>query len=313
MQVRVGSIRPISKLIDKHSWSDGIAAAGDLYFRFGDTLHPEIDDIDCWYQFNLYNPYRPDNRMDRTQAYRKIQASGRPVIVWEEGSFRQLPQYKKFGWHTYLNTGEFNNHDVDDQRWLKISAANNLHISDWESPGHEILIMGQIEFDSALISMYDSGYHSFNHWVESVIAQIRFYTDRPVRVRPHPRAARSFESIVAGLDRQYRNVHVSNNLIGRTAVSGGTGLYLDLARAWCVVTYTSNSAVEAICEGVPVFAMSPESIAWPVAHHDLADIEYLDYGIDTTDWFHRVAYTMWCAEEIAAGETWAHLKSVYFK
>jgi hypothetical protein len=313
MQVLVGSIRPISKLIGKRAWADGVAAVGDIYYRFGDTLHPDIDDVDCWYQFNLYNPYRPDNRQDRTTAYRKIQSSGKPVIVWEEGSFRRLPQYKKFGWHTYLNTGEFNNHDVDDQRWREISQANNLHIHDWESPGDEILIMGQIDFDSALISMYDDGYHSFNHWVETMIARVRFYTDRPIRIRPHPLAAKSFVGIADRFNSKYKNVSVSDNLVGRTAVSGGAGLYLDLARAWCVITYTSNSAVEAVCEGVPVFAMSPENITWDVAHHDLADIEHLDYGIDTTCWFHRVAYTMWCPEEIAAGKTWAHLKSVYFK
>ena len=313
MQVRVGSIRPISKLIDKHSWAEGIAAVGDLYFRFGNTLHPEIDDIDCWYQFNLYNPYRPDNRLDRTRAYRMVRASGRPVIVWEEGSFRQLPQYKKFGWHTYLATGNFNNHEVDDQRWRKISAVNNLHIHDWESPGHEILIMGQMDFDSALISMYDAGYDSFGQWVETMISRIRRYTDRPIRIRPHPRSAKDFKSTAHKFNEQYHDVSLSDNLVGRTSVSGGAGLYLDLARAWCVITYTSNSAVEAVCEGVPVFAMSPENIAWDVAHHDLADIEHLDYSIDTSRWLHRVAYTMWCPKEIASGETWAHLKPVYFK
>lgn len=313
MQVLVGSIRPAAKLFDKRAWADGIISQNDKYYRFNDTQDPDIDDVDCWFQFNLYNPYHPDNRQDRTAAYRKIQASGKPVIVWEEGSFRQLPQYKKFGWHTYLNTGEFNNHAVDDQRWQKISRANNLHINDWQSPGDEILIMGQMEFDSALISMYDAGYTNFNHWVESLIAQIRFYTDRPIRVRPHPRETRGFEKIASWLDRRYHDVSISDNHAGCTDVSGGAGLYLDLARAWCVITYTSNSAVEAICEGIPVFAMSPESIAWPVAHHDLADIEHLDYGIDTTSWFHRMAWTMWCLEEISAGETWAHLKPVYFR
>lgn len=313
MKVTVGSLRPISRYITKTCWHRGIEALGDVYHRFQDVMSPGVEDVDCWYQFNLFNPYRPMTRIGRMISYRKILASGKPMLVWEEGSFRQLPQYKKIGWNTYLNTGDFNNQDVDGSRWLRLYRRHGLRVLDWESPGHEILIMGQVEFDSALISLYDAGYLSFNDWVDATIGEIRKHSDRPIRVRPHPKEAKALGAVIAELDQKHGKVAVSENLVGQTMYSGGVGLYLDLAQAHCVVTYTSNSAVEAVCEGIPVFAMSPENMAWDVAHHDLADIENLDYSIDTTQWCHRVAYTMWSPEEIEAGETWAHLKPVYFK
>ena len=86
----------------------------------------------------------------------------------------------------------------------------------------------------------------------------------------------------------------------------------DLKRAYCVVTYNSLSAVEAVVRGIPVIATNNMSMVWPIAHKDFSQIEALNYNIDLQDWQNKIAYTMWNREEVKGGETWAHLKPVYF-
>jgi hypothetical protein len=90
-------------------------------------------------------------------------------------------------------------------------------------------------------------------------------------------------------------------------------LYADLEKAYCVITFNSNSAVESLCEGIPIFALDAGSAAYDVAHHNLSQIENLNYNIDITNWCNKISYTVWSTEEVARGETWSHLKPVYFK
>jgi hypothetical protein len=311
MKVRMGSIRPIARLIGKRVWDEGVWALGDDYYRFSNVTESALDDMDCYFQFNMFNPYR-ENKIERIAAYRYIMASQKPFLVWEEGNFRQYPQYKKIGWWSYQRSGRFNNGIVDTDRWQRIVSNTSIDIKPWASPGDEIVIMGQLNFDSALMSLYDAGYYTFSEWVEHTIAEIRKYTDRRVCIRPHPLDKKSYARSETRLNKQYKNVYVSKNFAGKTAVSGGAGLAEDLAKSWAVVTYTSNSAVEAVCAGVPVFAQHPDSVVWDIAHHNIADIENLNYNIEVYSWCHQVAYTMWTSEEIRKGETWAHLKPVYF-
>jgi hypothetical protein len=312
MKVTVGSLRPICKLLGKRIWDEGVWANGDEYYRVGYINDELLADVDCFFQFNIFNPYR-ENRLDRAACYRYILNSQKPYLVWEEGNFRQYPQYKKFGWWSYQASGRFNNQFVDAVRWRRMRRATGVVVKDWHSPGSEILIMGQLDLDSALIPMYDSGIMEFKQWVEQTIAEIRKHTDRTICVRPHPLDTKNYLSSVKSWNNTYQNVYISSNYEGKNKLNGGSGLYADLAKSYCVVTYNSNSIIEAVCAGVPVFALSQDSSAWDIAHHSLDGIENLDYSIDVTYWCHQIAYTLWTKEEVRKGETWAHLKPVYFK
>lgn len=312
MKVTIGSLRPISKLVAKRAWDEGAWANGDEYYRMGYVDSAELLDVDCFFQFNIFNPYK-ENRLDRVACYRYIINSQKPYIVWEEGNFRQYPEYKKFGWWSYQSSGRFNNQYVDSIRWKLMQESTGVAVKDWHSPGSEILIMGQLDLDSALIPMYDSGIMSFSQWVEQTICKIREHSDRVICVRPHPLDTQHYEKHVQLWNRAYQNVYLSNNYEGKTKLSGGLGLAADLSKSYCVVTYNSNSAVEAVCAGIPVFALNQDSSVWDISHHTLDQIENLNYSIDVTQWCHRIAYTLWTAEEVRRGETWAHLKPVYFK
>jgi len=304
MKVLMGGIPPASRS-DRH-WIDGIFSLGDCYQDF-DLSNPNLKDVNCFFQFNINNPIR-DFKPHKRAAYEYTLNSKKPFLVLEEGGFRQFREYRRYGWWSYQNgIGIFNNDNVDDARWKKFLSSTNLKIKDWKSSGDSIIIMSQVHIDSAVISLYEKGYPHFYAWVEKTIITIRKYSDRNIFIRPHP-GDHMFDWLLENaesLNKKYKNITVGNSKI--------RSLYEDLQNAHCVVTYNSNSAVEALCEGIPIFALDSGSTAYDVAHTDLSQIENLDYNIDISTWCNKVAYTMWNDNEVANGETWAHLKPVYFK
>jgi len=280
---------------------------------FPDTLKTTnryfTTEADCYIQFNIYNPYLNNKK---NNLYKHILESKKPFLVVEEGAFRQFPNYKRIGWTSYKNgIGNFNNKNVDNSRWKRFCKDTNLSIKDWHSPGDNILIMGQLEGDSSLIEMYDAGYNSFSEYVLEKIYEIRQYTDRPIVIRPHPKTVNSFNSIVEKI-KDLKNISISKNFSNdsKDLINGGAGLNRDFKKAYCVVTYSSNSAVESVCKGIPTFALSPTSSAYDVSHNNLSQIENLDYNKKISNWCNSIAYTIWNDDEIKRGLMWKHLKQV---
>jgi hypothetical protein len=94
---------------------------------------------------------------------------------------------------------------------------------------------------------------------------------------------------------------------------GGEALDRDLQNAYCVITYNSLSGIEAVEAGVPLFAMENGSMAYPLAHKDLSQIENLNYNIDLQEWKNKIAYTIWNKSEVQSGVCWNHLRQVFNK
>jgi len=305
MKVLMGGIPPASRT-DKN-WISGMVHLGDIYQDFNLEDVTKLKEVDCFFQFNINNPIR-DFKPHKRAAYEYILHSKKPFLVLEEGGFRQYCEYKRYGWLSYQNgIGIFNNENVDDSRWKKFLSSTGLKIKDWNSPGDTIVVMGQVHIDSAVVSLYERGYPHFYAWVEETIGTIRKHTDRNIFIRPHP-GDHMFDWLkenVNRLNQQYKNISVSDSKI--------RSIYDDLKNAHCVVTYNSNSSVEALCEGIPIFSLDKGSTTYEISHTDLSQIENLNYNIDISKWCHKVAYTMWTDSEVANGETWAHLKPVYFK
>ena len=289
-------------------FESGVRRHKDKYLCTKYDPHKKYN-TDCFVQFNIYNPYLTYNRQDKVDAYKYVLNTQLPFLVCEEGAMRQLPNYKRWGWTSYKNgIGNFNNSNVDNSRWLKIQKETGIRFAEWNSPGDNILIMGQLEGDSALIEMYDAGYKTFDDYIIEQIKIIRQYTDRPIVIRPHPLGAKSLYNKEMQLNNTYKNISISKNYNSTTTLHGGKGLEEDLSKAYCVITYSSNSAVEAVCKGIPIFALSPTSSSRDIAHTDLQKNEKLDYNKDISKWCNEIAYTIWNENEIANGSMWKHLR-----
>ena len=299
-----------------YDWGTGLAKHGDSFEMLQELDLDRISDADCFYQTNMLKPKFLDahNLSIRGKKYLHMHNAVQPTIVSESEPFRQYGGYLRFGWHSYGWTdANCNNENVGPERWNKFEEKTGVKFKDWHSPGDYILLMGQKEGDSALVSLFNQN-KNFYTWVLETILEIRKYTDRKIVFRPHPRTAirgvKFLEKLLT--EHKLKNVEITKNLT-QGGNQGGIGLDNDLNNAYCVVTFNSLSGIESVINGIPVFAMDGGSMVYPIAHKDLSQIENLKYDINLQDWKNKIAYTMWNKQEVKNGECWAHLKLVYFK
>ena len=110
-----------------------------------------------------------------------------------------------------------------------------------------------------------------------------------MRFRPHP---------VAVQRGQHHNVP--------RAVTSEQSLADDLAGAAVVVTFNSNTGVDAVLAGKPTVTMDAGAMAWPVTDHVLG--QHGEY--DRESWAYRMAWKQWRDEEISSGDAIARLLEV---
>jgi len=130
-----------------------------------------------------------------------------------------------------------------------------------------------------LVCPSSTGIHNYlgrPNWTNETIEQIKRYTDRPIRLRHKPRGRGTSGPSEAKIP-----------------------LSEDLKEAWCVVTSCSIAAVEAMCEGIPVFCDN-KSFAVDVGNVELADIENPYYG-GPEPWLYSLAYQQFTPEELENG------------
>lgn len=182
----------------------------------------------------------------------------------------------RFKWSSVSFGGGLNGRGVyrvpenDGSRWERYFG----HLMQpWraDNAGHA-LVIGQVPGDSSIRGVDIDGFYR---------RAMKTY-GQAARFRPHPH--------VKPADGAYK------------MEAARASLQSDLAGAACVVTWNSNTAVDAVLAGVPAVAMDQGSMAWAVTGREL--------GIqppkpDRTAWAHWLAWTQWTREEIASGECWA--------
>jgi hypothetical protein len=199
---------------------------------------------------------------------------GKPVIVVERGYLGE----RKNTWLSVGNGGlnglaNFGNENADSDRWDAYWAND---VKPWKKGGKYAIIMGQVPKDSSLYGMCPYA------WAKSIY-QSAVDKFKKVYFRPHPEAKK--------VD------------IGLPIIEGDLEEALDDAK--CVISYSSNSAVDAVINGIPAITMFKGSMAWDVSTHNFKDKLYKG---DRDAWGSRLAYSQWHIEEIRAGLAWEHIR-----
>lgn len=121
-----------------------------------------------------------------------------------------------------------------------------------------------------LVTLSDPKTYSFfgvDGWPEKIVSEIKKYTDRPIKIRAR----------------------------GETRP-----IQEDLKKAFCLVTYASNSVREALLEGVPVFTLGP-SIARSMGYTVVTFIERPMYPENREEFFRHLSYCQFTVDEFASG------------
>ena len=273
---------------------------------FDEAKKLDMNNVEAFIQTNVLGVIK-NNMKDQHDFMDK---TGKPRIVIEQATFRKnidfdnpYSYYYKVGLnHFTYNEGIFFNEDSPSDRWLKIQKEQDIEIKPWRQDKYDdskyILFLLQNPIDTSLNSLIASG-EKYDDWIIKTIKQIKNTTSKKIKVRLHPR----FQGRFSTTRMIQENVEISNNYDGWNKTNGGDSLYKDLEKAWCCVTFSSNAATEAICEGVPVINLHNSSFSWPVSYHtlDILTNPVIRCDFDRTQWLYDCAYTQWTMEEINSG------------
>lgn len=212
--------------------------------------------------------------MRRSWGKAALQA-GKKCLVVERAYLGDRFKWHALGFNGLNGLADFCNESVPDDRWRKYWR----HTAEpWKESGDYALIIGQVPGDAALRGL-DVG-----EWVGSVVEEARQRFGK-VYFRPHPLARKPVR--VPGVE-----------------VMGGD-LAKALSGASAVITYNSNTAVDAVMAGVPAICFDRGSMAWDVCSHSISEPLYRG---DRDDWGRKIAYAQWLPEELSSGAAWRHLR-----
>lgn len=201
--------------------------------------------------------------------------AGKKVLIMERGYIGDRFKYSSLAWNGLNGYGRFAEIDDGGKRFSEVAE-----LKPWKQDGDFVLVMGQVPGDQSLKGK------SLIPWYEKVINEASTHYDMPVFFRAHPLAYKR------GTFPPPRGAGVVN-----------CSLELALEKAAVVVTFNSNSGVDAAISGTPVVAYDEGSMAWPVSTHNVLEIS----RPCRENWAYKLAWKQWTIEEIKSGLALSYL------
>lgn len=195
---------------------------------------------------------------------RQAQAEERPWVYADRGYFR-VTYGDDYSGYFRLTRNAYQYRGLsarrDADRWRRLL----LPIHPWRRGRHVVVCPPGEIFAQAV------GGFAAAEWEEQTLAALRAHTDREVRIRRKPKPG-----------------------------SKGPTLAADLQDCHALVTFMSNTAVEALLAGVPVFCTG-KSAAQCMGLSDLSKIESPVYPDHRQEWAETLASNQWTLDEIKRG------------
>lgn len=204
---------------------------------------------------------------DKEQTADLWERQGGVVLVAENGYCgRDAQGRKNFALSRHGHNGSGDWVAGGPERW----AGMGIDTKPWRANGEHILVAPNRHFGMKGLAMPYG-------WKDGVLAQLRRFTKRPIRVREHP-------------GNEEPKVPLAQ----------------DLERAHAVVIWASSVGVHALLAGIPVICLSPWWICKSAAGAHLAEIESPPMP-DRRLSFERLAWAQWSHDEIASGQPFRRL------
>lgn len=240
----------------------------------------------------------------RAEVINSQREKGLDLLILERAWLKDRDAYHSFSWNGMGGYGKRPSKDMPPDRWEKLG----LEMKPWRKEGKHILICAQVPWDSQV----DGGDHV--GWVRKTVIRLKELTDRPIVLRLHPKIVRMgvrkhfpLGELEKHVDRISHPPKVRPTMLTKSDHGKiRTSLSKDLDNCWALVAFNSNAGVDALLEGIPVFLFDNCGRSYPIANHDLADIETPSL-MDREQWVYDLAYDQWNNAELESGEAWKHL------
>jgi hypothetical protein len=254
----------------------------------------------------IFGSYKKERGRATHQGKGRIIESGMPYIQLETqliGRPIHTPFLTEFrvGVNGFLwDDAKWGFEHITQDRSLKVFERNGYDPDlPWKTDGDYILLCMQKVGDASL-----RGRDVFA-WTEDTVNEIRKHTNRKIIIRPHPLYRKSAlhsrlkESVLAVADVHWQEADLTEPDFVTIAEQ--------LNNAWCTVTYSSGTGIDAVINGVPNIACDTGSMVYDVSSTDIAEIENPFRG-DKKEWCNRIAHCQWSVEEFELGECWEHVR-----
>ena len=212
------------------------------------------------------------------EVYKWCQREGRDFYYMDHGYFgnaHDAPHWLRITKNGHTQTVL---KDVPVDRYKKYFKRE---IKPWNKTGKDILFLPP--------TIAISNFFNATDWITNTLKTLSEVTDRYVDIREKP-----YNPNIT-VDQYGATVKVD-----RPTEQKGP---IDWAQYHAVITFNSNTVVEALHHGVPVFCNSEASAATPISEIDLTKIETPKYG-DRMSLFASLAYSNFSLAEIADGTAW---------
>tara|TARA_R110002072_G_scaffold110721_2_gene238643 strand:+ start:3085 stop:3987 length:903 start_codon:yes stop_codon:yes gene_type:complete len=253
----------------------------------------------------IFGSYKRERGRSAHQSKGKIIESGIPYVQLET---QLIGRPIDTALHTEFRVG-VNGFLWDDADWgfehihtdrsKKVFERNGYDVDiNWKQDGEYILLCMQKVGDASL-----RGADVFT-WTQDTVEQIRKHTNRKIIIRPHPLYRKSAlhhklkEKVLAVADVHWQEADLTKPDFVPIAEQ--------LNNAWCTVTYSSGTGIDAVINGVPNVACDTGSMVYDVSSKDIADIED-PYRGEKSVWSNKIAHCQWSIEEFESGECWQHV------
>lgn len=201
------------------------------------------------------------------------------TIVLETGYIKRGDgphDYYAAGFGGLNGHADFRNQGMPSDRWKEL----DIELLPWRTrQDGVILVCGQVPWDASVQEI------NFQMWVETTIGDLHKQTGRTIVFRSHPKAP---------------GVVVPNVENSRLTLAH------DLARAHAIVTYNSNTCVDATLAGVPAIVRNRGAMTWSLGNFSVSEVENPRLP-DRQQWANDIAYAQWKLSEMHNGATWGHL------
>ncbi len=253
----------------------------------------------------IFGSYKKERGRSTHQGKGKIIESGMPYIQLET---QLIGRPIDTAFHNEFRVG-VNGFLWDDAKWgfehinhdrsKKVFERNGYDPNvSWKQDGEYILLCMQKVGDASL-----RGADVFQ-WTEDTVNNIRNHTDRKIVIRPHPLYRKSKlhntlkEKVLRVADVHWQEADVTK--------SDFVSIDKQLKNAWCTVTYSSGTGVDAVINGIPNVACDKGSMVYEVSSKEISEIENPFTG-DKTEWANKIAHCQWSIDEFESGECWEHV------